>query len=127
MNLCREDVQAGLVRGALRGDLRTGGGRQVLEGLAGSYLLGPGPVSRGLTTFAQGVCCVGHGLRWTVEAVRGPCPRSESIKGFTREPGLVVEGQYSPTCQREHFSPGSAAGWAASWPAVWTRSFLRDT
>lgn len=127
MNLCREDVQAGLVRGALRGDLRTGGGRQVLEGLAGSYLLGPGPVSRGLTTFAQGVCCVGHGLRWTVEAVRGPCPRSESIKGFTREPGLVVEGQYSPTCQREHVSPGSAAGWAASWPAVWTRSVLRDT
>ena len=83
--------------------------------------------SRGLTTFAQGVCCVGHGLRWTVEAVRGPCPRSESIKGFTREPGLVVEGQYSPTCQREHVSPGSAAGWAASWPAVWTRSVLRDT
>ena len=85
-----EGMQAGLVRGALRGDLRTGDGCQVLEGLAGSYLLGPGPVSRGLTTFDQGVCCVGHGLRWTVGAVRGPCPRSESIKGFTREPGLVV-------------------------------------
>lgn len=60
----------------------------MLEGLAGSYLLGPGPVSRGLTAFAQGACCVGHGLRWTVGTVRGPCPRSESIKGFTREPGL---------------------------------------
>ena len=83
-----EGMQAGLVRGALRGDLRTGDGCQVLEGLAGSYLLGPGPVSRGLTTFAQGVCCVGHGLRWTVGAVRGPCPSSESIMGFTREPGL---------------------------------------
>ena len=56
----------------------------MLEGLADSYLLGPGPVSRGLTAFAQGACCVGHGLRWTVGTVRGPCPRSESIKGFTR-------------------------------------------
>lgn len=31
---------------------------------------------------------MGHGLRWTVGAVRGPCPSSESIMGFTREPGL---------------------------------------
>lgn len=81
---CREDVQAELVQGALRGDLRTGGGCQVLEGLAGFYLLRPGPVSRGLTAFAQGACCVGYGLQWTVGAVRGPCPSSESIRGFTR-------------------------------------------
>lgn len=87
-SLCREDMQAGLVQGALRGDFRTGSSCQLLEGLTGFYLLRPGPVSRGLTAFAQGACCVGHGLRRTVGAVRGSCPSSESVKGFTREPGL---------------------------------------